>query len=119
MPSLSFLILLKCLSLALQLEYWNTKKSNFILPTLGLKLESLSVELHRGKGFFTLRGLDPLAFTRVENIVIFLGISSYIAGRIGRQSLDPEGRMLSEYLHERHITVVLTCVRSSHYRSTH
>ncbi|KAH7317544.1 hypothetical protein BKA65DRAFT_556955 [Rhexocercosporidium sp. MPI-PUGE-AT-0058] len=80
---------------SLQLEYWNAKKHNFLLPTLGPRLEDLSVELHRGRGFFTLRGLDPTTFSRIENIVIFLGLSSYIAGRIGRQSLDAEGRMLN------------------------
>jgi hypothetical protein len=79
-----------------KIHYSRANKSNFILPTLGPKLELLSIEVHSGKGFFILRGLRPKEFTRHENIIIFLGISSYIAGRVGRQSLTEEhGRMFS------------------------
>jgi hypothetical protein len=40
------------------------------------------------------RGLDPDDFSQEDNVVIFLGISSYIGPKRGRQ--DEEGNMLSE-----------------------
>jgi len=40
------------------------------------------------------RGLNPDHFSQEDNVVIFLGISSYIGPKRGRQ--DEEGNMLSE-----------------------
>jgi hypothetical protein len=82
--------------LVLQIHYSHVNKSNFVLPALGPKLKLLSIEVHSGKGFFILRGLNPKEFTREENIILFLGISNYVASRVGRQSLNEvEGRMFS------------------------
>jgi hypothetical protein len=65
----------------------------FPLPTLGPKLVQVAVDIHQGKGFAVVRGLSPQDFSPEENILIFLGISSYIAPKRGRQ--DEDGNMLS------------------------
>jgi hypothetical protein len=52
------------------------------------------MQLHHGRGFFVLRGLDPKAYSSEDITVIFLGISSYIAERRGKQ--DQRGSMLSK-----------------------
>ncbi|KAK4223616.1 hypothetical protein QBC38DRAFT_44638 [Podospora fimiseda] len=64
----------------------------FPLPTLGPKLETAARDLHNGRGFVGVRGLKPSEFTPEDNVLIFLGISSYIGGRQGRQ--DEQGNML-------------------------
>jgi len=58
-------------------------------------LEEARQDLSHGKGFFILRGLSPENYTAEDLTVIFLGVSSYISGKRGRQ--DETGRMLSEY----------------------
>lgn len=67
---------------------------NFPLPGLEGQLRKFAIKLHEGRGFFVLRGLDPKMYSREDNILIFLGISSYIGAKRGRQ--DDEGRMLCE-----------------------
>lgn len=93
----------------------NVNKATFPLPTLGSDLENLSSCVHEGRGFFVLRGLDPILFSKEDNVVLYLGVSSYIAERRGRQNQD--GMMLSNLieLHERtnanfkaHITDIAT-----------
>lgn len=69
--------------------------SNFPLPTLGEKLLRTTFDIHRGKGFAVIRGLNPAEFSPEDNAIIFLGISSYIGSRRGRQ--DEDGNMLSTY----------------------
>lgn len=66
----------------------------FPLPTLGPKLQQVAVDIHRGRGFAVVRGLNPDEFSPEDNVLIFLGISSYIGAQRGRQ--DEEGNMLSE-----------------------
>jgi hypothetical protein len=66
---------------------------NFPLPTLGAKLLQLTQQLHDTIGFFVLRGLNPEEYSREDNILIFLGISSYVGEKRGRQ--DEAGSMLS------------------------
>ncbi len=67
----------------------------FFLPTLGPKLRRLAEDVHRGKGFAAVRGLhiesDPSKLE--EPALAFLGISSYIGHKRGRQ--DAKGNMLS------------------------
>lgn len=67
--------------------------NSFPLPTLGLKLLKTALDIHRGKGFAIIRGLDPKDFSTEDNLIIFLGISSYIGSKRGRQ--DEDGNMLS------------------------
>jgi hypothetical protein len=67
--------------------------SNFPLPTLGQKLLKAALDVHRGRGFTIVRGLNPKEFSPEDNLIIFLGISSYIGSQRGRQ--DEDGNMLS------------------------
>lgn len=68
----------------------------FPLPTLGPKLNIVSKELHDGIGFAVLRGLDPKNYSPLDNLLLYLGITSYIAETRGCQDYD--GRMVGEYL---------------------
>jgi len=47
---------------------------------------------NNGVGFFHIRGLDPNRYSNKTNLVIYLGISTYIGGKLGRQ--DERGNML-------------------------
>ncbi|KAI0907071.1 TfdA family taurine catabolism dioxygenase TauD [Ustulina deusta] len=60
-------------------------QETFPLPTLHAELRRLSVELHRGHGFFVLRGLAVDKYTREENIIIYAGVSAHVGSVRGRQ----------------------------------
>ncbi|RTE84464.1 hypothetical protein BHE90_001075 [Fusarium euwallaceae] len=64
----------------------------FPLPQLHAELRKLSDELHTGHGFFVIRGLDVDKYSRQENIIIYVGISSHIAGQRGRQDNKFNGK---------------------------
>jgi hypothetical protein len=66
----------------------------FPLPTLGPKLQQVALDIHRGRGFAVVRGMNPDEFSPEDNVLVFLGISSYIGVQRGRQ--DEEGNMLSK-----------------------
>jgi hypothetical protein len=83
----------------LELDGSEVMASNFPLPDLHDKLIQLAADLHDGKGFFILRGLNPSNYSPEDNIVIFLGLSSYIAETRGKQ--DEAGNMLCEPLWSR------------------
>ncbi|KAL2009023.1 hypothetical protein VTN00DRAFT_7217 [Thermoascus crustaceus] len=68
-------------------------RENFPLPTLMSRLDDLAKDLHHGKGFFSIRGLDPEEFTPEDNVLVFLGISGYIGNKRGKQ--DDDGYMLA------------------------
>lgn len=74
--------------IGLKLELSQVKRTTFPLPRLGKILQDLRLKLHIGRGFFIFRGLDPKEFTREDNVILYLGISSYIAEQRGRQSHD-------------------------------
>ncbi|KAL5325584.1 hypothetical protein ACEPPN_006712 [Leptodophora sp. 'Broadleaf-Isolate-01'] len=77
----------------LDLSYDKATKETFPLPKLAsLRLKSRD-EIYQGRSFAVIRGLDPDAYTSVDFAIIFLGISSYIAERRGRQ--DQRGSMMS------------------------
>ena len=67
---------------------------NFPLPTLGPRLRSLALEIHQGRGFFVLRGFNPDDYDTEDNLLLFLGISSYIGEKRGQQ--DGEGSMIGK-----------------------
>lgn len=67
-------------------------KHNFILPTLGAKLQDLRKEIHTGRGFAVIRGLDAAKFGVGDLTIIYMGIASYISDQIGRQ--DGSGNAL-------------------------
>lgn len=67
----------------------------FPLPNLAARLSSIAFELHRGKGFFVLRGLDPHRWSPEDNAVVYLGICSYIGEKRGKTNQD--GDMFSRF----------------------
>lgn len=67
-------------------------RHNFPLPTLGKMLLHYAEDLHHGKGFVNIRGLDPNHYSSEDNILLFLGISSYIGEKRAKQ--DDDGSML-------------------------
>lgn len=71
------------------------RPQNFRLATLGPLLDSIAREIANGRGFFIVRGLDPTRYSKFMNIVLYVGIASYIGNRYGRQ--DEYGNMLCEY----------------------
>ncbi|KIJ28142.1 hypothetical protein M422DRAFT_37443, partial [Sphaerobolus stellatus SS14] len=77
----------------LGLHLGHASQSTFPLPTLGPVLRSLSQELHSGRGFFVLRTLPVDSYSRSDIVLIYAGISSYVAPTRGRQ--DKEGGVLS------------------------
>ncbi|KAL5586080.1 hypothetical protein FOBRF1_015950 [Fusarium oxysporum] len=57
-------------------------RQNFPLPTVGKSLDRIRLDVHEGKGFGLVRGINPLDY----------GVQSYIANLRGRQ--DEKGNML-------------------------
>lgn len=70
--------------------------TTFPLPNLATKLSSVCSDIYEGRGFAILRGLDPDAYPIEDLTIIYLGISSYVGERRGKQ--DHNGSMLSEFL---------------------
>ena len=69
-------------------------KSTFVLPTLGSKLHDVAMDVHGGRGFAVIRGLDATKYAVEDITILYLGIQSYIAEERGRQ--DSRGNMLGE-----------------------
>ena len=84
------------IELHLPLEY--VSPESFPLPTLGNKLKTMATELTSGVGFFHIRGLDPQRYSNERNVILYLGIATYIGGKRGRQ--DELGNMLRAFPHE-------------------
>lgn len=70
----------------------NISQETFPLPTLGGSLKVLAKVLTNGVGFFRIRGLDTSWYSSETNVIIYIGISSYIGAKRGRQ--DEYGNML-------------------------
>ncbi|KJZ78315.1 hypothetical protein HIM_02353 [Hirsutella minnesotensis 3608] len=89
---------------------------NFPLPGLGPRLDELRQEVHQGRGFGLMRGLDPRKYSVEDLTMLYLGVQSYIANRQGRQ--DSKGNMLVHVVaddsskekaaHHRHSTSSIT-----------
>jgi hypothetical protein len=75
----------------------SVSQETFPLPKLRVKLEAVANECHNGIGFAVLRGLDPTRYTALENVLLYLGVTSYIAEKRGCQ--DSSGNMISETAH--------------------
>lgn len=56
----------------------------FPLPNLGLRLGRLTLNLHDGSGFAVLRGLDTTEFSAEDNMLIYLGICSWVGSQRGK-----------------------------------
>ena len=93
--------LLICCGTELDLPLESITQESFLLPTLRDKLKALAAELTHGVGFFLIRGLDPHRYSNLTNIIIYLGISSHIGGKRGRQ--DELGNMLRASLIENEV----------------
>jgi hypothetical protein len=78
----------------LQLDGDSLNPENFPLPNLGLKLKVLSLDVHRGKGFCVVRGVDPKRYTVEDLTLVYLAVQAYIAKQRGRQ--DKRGNMLGK-----------------------
>ncbi|KAK0631853.1 hypothetical protein B0T14DRAFT_13483 [Immersiella caudata] len=89
---------------------------SFPLPNLGPKLFAMRHDVHNGKGFGVIRGLDPASFVVEDLNLVWLGVQSYIAEQRGCQ--DRRGNMLVHIVadnstkqaaeHHRHSTKPIT-----------
>ncbi|KUI67834.1 hypothetical protein VM1G_02709 [Cytospora mali] len=86
---------------------------NFELPSLGKKLQKLSLDIHNGRGFSVIRGLNPAEFSVEDLTLAYMGVSAHIADKRGRQ--DRKGNMLVHIVadqanknHHRHSTDPIT-----------
>lgn len=77
---------------SLELDGSDVSQLTFPLPSLGAILFQYAIDLHRGKGFVNIRGLNPADYSPEDNILLFLGLSSYIGELRARQ--DEDGNML-------------------------
>ncbi|KAK0732899.1 hypothetical protein B0T26DRAFT_294 [Lasiosphaeria miniovina] len=77
---------------ALGLDGQKVTKAVFPLPNLGKRLDAICHDIYDGKGFAVVRGLNPDDYDVADLTIVYLGISSYVAGRRGRQ--DQRGSML-------------------------
>ncbi|GAB1310079.1 Taurine hydroxylase-like protein SAT17 [Madurella fahalii] len=90
--------------------------ANFPLPTLSTKLKELSDDVHNGRGFCLIRGINPASYSVEDLTLVYLGVQSYIAEQRGRQ--DKRGNMLVHIVadnstkqaaeHHRHSTKPIT-----------
>ncbi|RAL16021.1 Clavaminate synthase-like protein [Aspergillus homomorphus CBS 101889] len=65
---------------------------SFPLPTLHSTLRDISRELHNGYGFKVVSGVPVDRYSREENIIIYVGISSHVAPIRGRQDSFYDGK---------------------------
>lgn len=66
----------------------------FPLPGLKDRLTEIRNEIYEGRGLMILRGLDPNEYPVEDLTIVYLGISSYIGERRGKQ--DQRGSILSK-----------------------
>lgn len=60
----------------------SVSQETFPLPNLGPRLQEIAKTLHSGRGFAVLRGLE-LAKTPEDNMIIYLGVSTYVGSQRG------------------------------------
>jgi hypothetical protein len=70
-------------------------KATFPLPALGLQLDRIRDDVYHGRGFAILRGLDVDSFSEKELVIVYLGITSYVAETRGKQ--NQRGDMLGAF----------------------
>ncbi|KAG6873161.1 hypothetical protein C0995_002010 [Termitomyces sp. Mi166 len=78
---------------SMNLPFGYISKETFPLPTLGNALMKLTNELHYGRGFFVLRTIPVASYSREDNVLIYAGVSSWVAPLRGLQ--DKDGGVLS------------------------
>ena len=72
----------------------HASRDTFPLSALGEKLEKARQQVYGGSGVAFLRGLETDRYTDEEIAAIYLGISSYVAEKRGKQ--DQRGSMISK-----------------------
>jgi hypothetical protein len=60
-------------------------KETFPLPNLHATLRHVSRDIHQGHGFRVIRGVPVHLHSRADNIAIYAGLASHVAGRRARQ----------------------------------
>ncbi len=71
--------------------------TNFCLSSAGGSLKKASAEVHEGKGFCVIRGLEPNSLSDEDNLTAFLGVASHVGGdRRGVQ--DTRGNVIGMFL---------------------
>ena len=73
----------------------DVNQNTFPLPNLASRLIGASETIHNGTGLVVLRGLNPDQYSNFDNILLYLGVTSYIAETRGMQDFD--GRMIREF----------------------
>lgn len=56
----------------------------------------VSKEVHEGRGFGVVRGLNPAKYSVEDLTIMYLGIQAHVADQRGRQ--DSKGNMLGKFL---------------------
>lgn len=68
---------------ALKRNAYEVDATTFPLPTLGPRLKAIAKNLHEGTEFFLLRGFNTNDYSDEDNMIIFLGLGSYIGSERG------------------------------------
>ncbi|KAI6088146.1 hypothetical protein F4821DRAFT_269105 [Hypoxylon rubiginosum] len=69
-------------------------ESSFPLRSLGKTLSTIRTDVYEGVGFATIRGLEVEEFSHDDLVTIYLGITSYVAEKRGKQ--NQEGVMMTD-----------------------
>ena len=62
------------------------QRDDFVLPTLGARLQTLAVELDRGRGFWLLRGLPVAEMSQHDAAVAYWGIGLHVGVPVSQNS---------------------------------
>ncbi|KAJ5738630.1 hypothetical protein N7493_001785 [Penicillium malachiteum] len=85
--------------------------TTFPLPSLHATLRSVSDNLHRGTGFSLVRGIPVEDYSREDNVIMYVGLSSHIASIRGRQDHQYNGKPMDVMI--AHITDFSSSVEPS------
>ena len=77
---------------ALQKPLGFLSPETFPLKNLHARLRDISRELHDGHGFKVVRGVPVDKYSREENVIVYVGLSSHIAPVRGRQDRSFDGK---------------------------
>lgn len=69
---------------ALKRNAYEVDATTFPLPTLGPRLKEIAKNLHEGTEFSLLRGFNTDDYSDEDNMIIFLGLGSYIGSERGK-----------------------------------
>ncbi|KAI9718498.1 MAG: hypothetical protein M1828_006681 [Chrysothrix sp. TS-e1954] len=77
---------------SLNLPLGHICQKTFPLKSLSKQLRQCSNDLHNGRGFFVLRGFPVDKYQRLDNVIAYTGVSSYIGSLRGWQ--DPSASVV-------------------------